>query len=105
MTSKAFRDTVDLPLDKAVRGGPKWQYSCGLEMVEESIGRTPADHYVTKNPEIMRLAHERHHDGLDTDYVKPSRGESHDPTATLYFQSQDGVLVDAWCSCGYDIDA
>ncbi len=105
MPSRYFLDTVDLLNDKASRNSPKWRYSCGLEIVANSIKNTPADHYVTKYPEIMRLAHERHHDGLDTDYVKPSLGESHDPTATLYFKSQDGVLLDAWCSCGYDSDA
>lgn len=105
MPGKAFRDTVDLPQDKAVRVGPKWKYSCGLEMVENSIKGTPNDHYVTKNAAIMRLAHMRHHNGIDTDHVKPSQGESHDPTATLYFQSRNGVLIDAWCSCGYAPDA
>jgi len=102
MPSRDFLDTVDIPGDGRVRSGAKWRYNCGLEMVEDSIKGIPKDHYVNKNPDIMRLAHTRHHDGLDTDYVKPSRGESHDPTATLYFQSRDGVLIDAWCSCGYD---
>lgn len=101
MSSRNFLDTVDTE-DKAVLTDSKWQYSCGLEMVEDSIKRIGPDHYVTKDPAIMQLAHTRHHDGLDTDHVKPSRGESHDPTATLYFESQDGVLIDAWCSCGYD---
>lgn len=101
-SARTLVDTVDLPEDQAVLAGGKWKYSCGLEMLEDSIKRTPAGHYVTKNAAIMRLAHTRHHNSLDTDYVKTSRGESHDPIATLYFQSSDGVLIDAWCSCGYD---
>lgn len=105
MAGKDFRNTVDLPNDKAVRVGPKWIFSCGLEMVENSIKGIPSNHYVTKNAATMRLAHLRHHNSLDTEYVKPSQGESHDPTATLYFQSRGGVLIDAWCSCGYDPNA
>lgn len=104
-SAKNFTDTVDLPNDKAALSNGKWKFSCGLEMVDESIKNTPDDHYITKKSSIMALAHTRHHNGLDTDYVKPSLGESHDPTATLYFQSRDGVLVDAWCSCGYDPNA
>ncbi len=109
-SAKTFVDVVDLPVDKAVLAGGKWRFSCGLEMVDESIKNTPSDHYVTKHAAIMRLAHTRHHNGLDTDYVKPSRGESHDPTASLYFKSQpndqgENVLIDAWCSCGYNPDA
>ena len=106
-SASSFVDTVDIPADRAALSEGKWKYSCGLEMVDASIKNTPDDHYVTKNPDIMQLAHERHHAGLDTDYVKPSLGESHDATATLYFQSEPNdqgeyVLTDAWCSCGYD---
>ena len=100
MPGKDFRDTVDLPNDKAVRVGPKWKYSCGLEMVEKSIKNTPTDHAVTKNPSIMIRAHMRHHSGLATDYVTAG---NHDPTATLYFKSRNGVLIDAWCSCGFGL--
>lgn len=105
MSARTFVNTVDLPNDKAVLASGKWKFSCGLEMMDLSIRRTDNEHYVTRNPTIMQLAHTRHHDSLDTDYVKPSLGESHDATATLYFQSRDGVLLDAWCSCGYNSDA
>ncbi len=102
--AKNFTNTVDLPNDKAVLAQGKWKFSCGLEMVDESIKNIPSDHYVTKKSSIMALAHTRHHEGLATDYV--SMG-NHDPTATLYFRSEKNdqgefVLVDAWCSCGYD---
>ncbi len=105
MLAQTFVDTVDTVSDQASLTLGKWKFSCGLEMVDDSIKNMPADHYVTKNAAIMQLAHTRHHDALDTDYVKPSLGESHDATATLYFQSRDGVLIDAWCSCGYNLDA
>ncbi len=101
-SAKSFVDTVDIPADKAVLSDGKWKFSCGLEMVDLSIKNTPDDHYITKASAIMKRAHIRHHDGLDTDYVKPSLGESHDATATLYYFSIDGVLVNAWCSCGYN---
>ncbi len=104
-SARAFVDTVDLPGDKAALASGKWRFTCGLEMVDASIKDTPDDHYVTRGVSIMQLAHTRHHDELDTDYVKPSLGESHDPTATLYFQSRDSVLIGAWCSCGYDPNA
>lgn len=107
MATRNMRDKLDMPTDKAVRVGRKWKYTCGLEMVHQSIVNIPNDHYITRDVSIMRLAHERHHNGLDTDYVKPSLGESHDPTATLYFQSRKNTqgkitLVAAWCSCGFD---
>ncbi|KKN02081.1 hypothetical protein LCGC14_1121320 [marine sediment metagenome] len=101
-SAKSFVDTVDLPNDKATLAAGKWKFSCGLEMVDESIKNTPDNHYVTKDAAIMQLAHTRHHDGLATDYVTAG---NHDATATLYFQSQDGVLIDAWCSCGYNPNA
>lgn len=105
MSSRTFVDTLDLPTDMATVSVGRWNFSCGLRMVDASIRDTPDDYYVTRGPDIMRLAHTRHHDGLDTDYVKPSRGESHDPIVTLYFQSRDGVLLDAWCSCGFNPNA
>ncbi len=105
-SARTFVDTVDLPSDRAVLSGGKWLFSCGLEMVDTSIKDTEDDHYVTKNAAIMRLAHTRHHNDLDTDFIKSSRGEEHDPRPSLYFMSRIGnqgssQLVDAWCSCGY----
>ncbi len=105
MSAQTLANTVNIPACSGALSDGKWLYGCGLEMVNDSIKGTPDDHYVTENPEIMALAHTRHHDALDTDYVKPSLGESHDATATLYFQSRDGALIDAWCSCGYDPNA
>lgn len=110
MAAKTFVDVVDIRTCKGILTAGKYLYGCGLEMVDASIRNTPDDHYITKNPAIMRLAHERHHNGLDTNYVKRRLGESHDATASLYFHfeksSQGEIrLTDAWCSCGYDPNA
>lgn len=104
-SAETFVGLADIPTDRAVLTSGEWVFSCGLGMLDASIRDTPDDHYVTRNAAIMRLAHTRHHDGLDTDFVKPSQGESHDPAATIYFQSRNIVLRNAWCSCGFTIAA
>lgn len=104
MTSRNFLDLVDHPSDRAVRAGARWVYSCGLELVEDSIKVTLSDHYVTRGRDIIQRAHTAHHLGEATKYV---RAGTHDIAATLYFQSRkneryENVLINAFCSCGYD---
>lgn len=92
----AFVLQANIPGDSAVEAGDKWVWSCGMEMVDQSVrGRDNAANRGGR-PAALKSAHQLHHDGDDTLFVSAG---NHDPTASFYFT--EGV---AWCSCGYDPD-
>lgn len=84
----AFVDALDLPTCKGVLTNGQYEYSCGLSVAEASIAGIGSGHWAVQAPGTFKSAHTVHHNA-----------QGHDPTATLYYMSQNSQVMSATCSC------